>query len=168
MAHFCAASVGASPLPMDTSHIALVHVQSQVGSMNASGAQTSNSRDRSFQNMSVQHGNAERGRRTRERDRDRSSSARQGIRMTAAGPQEQQDWLHALAIVCDRLDTVERVQRLHAQSIAHGDEVTTSVGRKLRETINDIDAYKKFMTDTHKVIDNFIEERTQLMQAQLD
>ena len=42
------------------------------------------------------------------------------FRTTPAGPQEGSDRSQALETVNDRLDSLERHQRLHAQTIAHG------------------------------------------------
>jgi hypothetical protein len=44
---------------------------------------------------------------------------------------EQRDWLQALNEFNDRLESLERYQRLHAQSIAHLDEGQVQSVRKL-------------------------------------
>ena len=40
----------------------------------------------------------------------------------AAGPMERDEWLTALSELSDRLESIERMQRLHAQSIAHTED----------------------------------------------
>ena len=58
---------------------------------------------------------------TRERDRLRRNDpglTPQFVRLNAAGPKETRDWLPALVDVQDRIESLERVSRLHAQTIS--------------------------------------------------
>ena len=57
------------------------------------------------------------------------------FRTTAAGPREGSDWLQALETVNDRLDTLERHQRLHAQTIAHMEEYCSALLAKFKATM---------------------------------
>ena len=100
--------------------------------------------------MPVQHGSAEqshrsrhRGRDGRVRSRDRTISATGSIRLNPVEPQEHMDWMSVLEVVVDRIDTLERHTRLHAQRISHNHEGMNSVATKLSATGHDIDAYKK-------------------------
>ena len=69
--------------------------------------------------------------RLRPRSRDRGGryprasmqfQAEERYRTQPAGPQEEQDWTVALESVTDRFDTLERMSRLHGQSIYHIEE----------------------------------------------
>ena len=74
----------------------------------------------------------------RQRSRDRSQQIvdmETDFRTTPAGPQEGSDWLQALETVNDRLDTLERHQRLHAQTIAHMEEDRSALLAKFEATM---------------------------------
>ena len=99
---------------MDTGHVA--HTIRQLGTrLNVAGAG-----DMGI-GAGLHHGHAELGRsRPRARSRDRARAASQPpVRSNTVGPQETIDWLEALERVHDRLDTQDRFQRLHGQSISH-------------------------------------------------
>ena len=58
------------------------------------------------------------------------------FRTTPAGPRKGSGWLQALEVVNDRLDSLEKRQRLHAQTIAHMEEDGGSLVAKLVATMN--------------------------------
>ena len=116
------------------------------------------------------HGHAEQGgrpRRLRSRDRAERVPPRVG-RASPAGEQEGMDWLQALETVQDRVETLERLTRLHAQSIAHQDQEHKKMHGKVSEFYNDFEAYKKFVTDTHKHIDLYVTENFNTVRASID
>ena len=55
--------------------------------------------------------------------------------------------------VDDRIDAIERMLRLHAQSIAMGDEAITNAHRKIVVIDNDFVACNIFMNGVHTTID---------------
>ena len=61
--------------------------------------------------------------------------------------------------VNDRLDTLERFQRLHAQSIAFCDESITVNKKATAEIATDFEKYKQYITTIHKKIDSYVNER---------
>ena len=61
--------------------------------------------------------------RRRERSRDQSlMEMEQDFRTQPAGPQERADWLEALESTENRLESMERLQRMQGQTIAHMEE----------------------------------------------
>ena len=77
--------------------------------------------------------------------------------------------------IYDRLDTLERYSRLHAQTIAATDEAVNGNRARLVDMSNDFDAYKVFITSTHKTIDSYLDkrfneysEKFDVLTAQLD
>ena len=62
-----------------------------------------------------------------------------------AGPMERDKWPAALPELSDRLDSIERLQRLHAQSIVHIEEQTRQVYGKVREAVK--------LSDEARVVD---------------
>ena len=89
-----------------------------VGSFDQSAGPSRSANDR--------HGIAERSGRERERPRARTTPPGQPqfVRFNAVGPEETMDWLAALENVTNRLDTTERLVRLHAETLAnHNNEL---------------------------------------------
>ena len=113
----------------------------------------------------ARHGNAEQSSRPRARSRERGRSA---IRTNPAGPQEQMDWLQALEVVHDRLDTIDRLQRLQAQSMATMAEDNVKETARLNQTVEDIGQYKKFVSDTHRNLDDVLLDKLKGLQGQID
>ena len=60
----------------------------------------------------------------------------------------------AFGEINDPLDKLERLQRLHAQSIAYADAGLTETVKKVSEIDKDIGNYKNFITETHGLIDS--------------
>ena len=56
----------------------------------------------------------------------------------------------------DCLDTLERIARLHAQSIAQTDESTAQLRGNTKIMYDDCEQYKRFITGTHQNIDGCI------------
>ena len=54
---------------------------------------------------------------------------------TPAGPREGSDWLQTLEAVNDRLNSIERHHRLHAQTIAHMEEDRGNLLAKIEAAI---------------------------------
>ena len=112
---------------------------------------------------SARHGSAEHGsnpRRTnRSRDardtRGRSSNTRDLPQVTL-GPQNTIDLGQQFEDVHDRLDALERLQRLHATSITHADQAISENRAAINVLDTDISAYKLFITKTHKIIDDYV------------
>ena len=85
------------------------------------------------------HGTAEQGSRPRRRSRDRlgraDSDAVSSLTRTptarSLGPQNALDVEAAFETINDRLDTIERHQRLHAQSIAFADAAISDVAKNI-------------------------------------
>ena len=63
-----------------------------------------------------------------------------------------------LADIHDRIDALERLQRLHAQSITHADEAITANRGAIHHMDVDISKYKLFITETHGTIDKYVEQ----------
>ena len=74
----------------------------------------------------------------------------------------------ALEVVIDRIDTLERHTRLHAQSIAQQHEAVGVVSSKMSATAHDVDAYKKFVSSCHANMDVVLTDRMGKLQAQID
>ena len=113
---------------------------------------------------SARHGSAEHGsnprqnrsREPRERDsRGRSTNTRDLPQVTL-GPQNTIDLGQQFEDVHDRLDALERLQRLHATSITHADQAISENRAAINVLDTDISAYKLFITKTHKVIDEYV------------
>ena len=78
------------------------------------------------------------------------------------------DWLQALEGVYNRLDTIDRHQRQHAQSLALlADDQARDTGR-LNETIDDISRYKIFVSGTHRNLDDVLSDKLSKLQSQID
>ena len=111
---------------------------------------------------SARHGSAEHGsnpRQNRSRDardsRGRSSNTRD-LPTVTLGPQNTIDLGTQFEDVHDRLDALERLQRLHATSITHADQAISENRAAINVLDTDISAYKVFITNTHKVIDEYV------------
>ena len=112
--------------------------------------------------------------RLRPRSRDRGGryprasmqfQAEERFRTQPAGPQEEQDWTAALETVTDRLDTLDRMSRLHGQSIFHIEE---DRGMLLGKLTSAVDALEKTNVDRSNNIHARINEggdniRTELL-----
>ena len=119
---------------------------------------------------------AEQGSRPRRRSRDRlgraDSDAVSSLTRTptarSLGPQNALDVEAAFESISDRLDTIERHQRLHAQSIAFADAAISDVVKKVYEMDTDIGAYKGYITETHQLIDSEMTSRANDVRAAMD
>ena len=67
-----------------------------------------------------------------------------------------------------RIDSLGRMQRTHAQSIALGDEVMTENRRRTKVLDEDSTKYKLFITGVHTAIEGHIKNQMQLVQATTD
>ena len=121
---------------------------------------------RGRRSASARHGSAEQSsgpRRNRSRDngsRGRSSNTRE-LPTVTLGPQNMLDLGQQFADIHDRIDALERLQRLHAQSITHADEAITANRGAINHLDKDISAYKIFITETHGRIDQYVEQENQ-------
>ena len=127
--------------------------------LNAQVGATARDRGMSSFVNAAQHGNAElRGSAPRQRSRDRSASARSGASISTmqfADPPAG-DWTTQMEHVHDRLDTLERLTRLHAQSIAHRDETASETRQGIVTVEKDLGMYKNHVTSMHQTIDRYI------------
>lgn len=62
------------------------------------------------------------------------------------------------ADIHDRIDALERLQRLHAQSITHADEAITANRGAINLMDQDISKYKLFIAETHGTIDGYVKQ----------
>ena len=138
-------------------------VRAVVQEMNsrAPGDQARDAR-RGPRSASARHGNTEQGfspRRNRSRDnsRGRSGNTRE-LPSVTLGPQNMLDLGQQFSDIHDRIDALERLQRLHAQSITHADEAITANRCAINHMDSDILAYKRFITETHGTIDKYVEQ----------
>ena len=76
--------------------------------------------------------------------------------------------MSALEVVVDRIDTLERHTRLHAQSIAQQHEAVGVVSPRMSATTHDIDAYKTSVSSCHANMDLVLTDRMGKLQAQID
>ena len=120
----------------------------------------------------AQHGRMERGSRPRNRPRDHSG---RGDTRTPDDSQLPRVLPSIIEGINDRLDTLERLTRLHAQTIAHQNETVVEIQTGLVATDNDVVAYKAHVTSMHQTIDKFcvekfggVNERLELLSAQLE
>ena len=107
------------------------------------------------------HGAAERGRfRNRSRDRESAHSAPRGYRSLTvhranpAGAQERADWLAALETFDNRLEAVERICRLHGQSMAVTDETALNHRKVTEAVVTDIGKCKAYVENTFQGIND--------------
>ena len=70
--------------------------------------------------------------------------------------------------VTDRLDSIERQQRMTAQNLNHFHEELENGAGRLRETVLDIAAYKFFISTTHVDLDKVLSDRLATVQSQVD
>ena len=132
---------------------------------------------RRVRSQGLQHGTAEQGSRPRRRSRDRlgradsdavSSLHSRTPTARSLGPQNALDVEAAFETINDRLDTIERHQRLHAQSIAFADAAISDVAKKVCDMDADICAYKRYITETHQLIDSEMTSRANDVRAAMD
>ena len=72
-----------------------------------------------------------------------------------AAPMERDEWLTALSELSDRLESIERMQRVHAQSIAHIKDRSRQMYGHVKETVK--------LNDEARVVDyNNINARVQI------
>ena len=69
------------------------------------------------------------------------------FRTQPAGPQEEQDWIVALEGVTDRLDSLERMSRLHGQTIFHIEEDRTMLLGKVTSCVDTLEKNTSDRTD---------------------
>ena len=111
-----------------------------------------------FRALGARHGSFERGG-ARNRDRSRDHPIQPGPLQPPLGPQNTADLEKRFEDVNDRLDTVERYLRLHAQTIAITDEVVSDGRQKLKLVTEDIDAYKNYMQTTLGSVETFVTDK---------
>ena len=136
-------------------------VQRSVDTINAAIGSTARDHGRSG---SARHGSAEQGSGTRagsrttrrERDRGRASTRDDASVRDDHRLQNLQDLEGILEVLNDRLDTLERLTRMHGQSIAAVDESLTNHRAQSRAFGDDVEKYKQFITGTHVRIDQHI------------
>ena len=113
----------------------------------------------------AQHGSTERGRarpRSRERGegslsppmRTAHSQPPPNIRIRTVGPQETADWLEALDNFSNRMETVERAVRLHAQTIG-------TINEQHMAQRDDYAKYKRYVEITFQNIHKHIETKVE-------
>ena len=135
------------------------NVQRLVQQMQQPGA-ASLDRSRSMSGLAPRHGRAEprsdrrhgpfrdRSARSRERSDGSAASRQHSPRQTTTLPQTMQDLNDRFTALEDRMGTVERYTRMHAQTIAMSDEAITQNHRRVVELDDDISRYKQFITST--------------------
>ena len=107
-----------------------------------------------FRHGSVEHGVGRTGRRERSRD--------QPIRAgppTPRGSQNGMDLEARFEAIDDRLDTVERYIRLHAQTIAITDEVVTDTRGQLKNVSDDIYNYKIWLQESVSAVEKDLNDK---------
>ena len=75
--------------------------------------------------------------------------------------------MQALENVTDRLDSIERQQRMTAQTLNHFQQELERRAGRLRETVLDIAAYKSFIATTHVNLDKVLSDRLATVQSQV-
>ena len=75
--------------------------------------------------------------------------------------------MHALENVTDRADSLERQQRMTAQTMNHFHEELGDGAGRLRETLMVIAAYKTFVSTTHLNLDKVESNRLAKIQTQV-
>ena len=90
-------------------------------------------------------------------------------------PQNTLDLGKQFTNILDRLDSIERANRMHGQSLAHAHEGIKQNRTAIESLDRDICQYKAFITDTHKrMVEHFFEkdrelgEFVQTLTAQLE
>ena len=68
----------------------------------------------------------------------------QFVRFNAVGPEDPMDWLAALDTVTNRLDTVERLVRRHAETITNQYLEMHTLRSGCRAVAKDIEDYKQY------------------------
>ena len=126
--------------------------------------------------VSARHGIAEHGEirpgsvgqrgRPRPRSRDRQERPDLNQQLRDMGPENRQDFDNIIEGITDRLDTIERFQRLHAQSLAFCDEGITGNRKLMSEMDADITKYKEYITYIHQKIDKYVNEQFRCLAAQ--
>lgn len=137
----------ATSIPMDLSSVGGL-VQRSVDTINAAVGSTARDHGRSG---SARHGSAEQGSGTRagsrttrrERDRGRASTRDDASVRDDHRLQNLQDLEGILEVLNDRLDTLERLTRMHGQSIAAVDESLTNHRAQSRAFGDDVEKYKQ-------------------------
>ena len=107
------------------------------------------------------HGTAERGGRERDRHRPRSTPPgghTQFVRFNAVGPEETMDWLAALDTVTNRLDTLERLVRLHAESVTNQNKEAINLRTGCTMMAKDIDLYKQYNQHRFKTVEKVVDK----------
>lgn len=77
----------------------------------------------------------------------------------ALGPKTRTGFHLIVDGINDRLDTLERFQQLHAQSIAFCDQSVTGNRNAIKMISQDFEKYKQFITITHGFIDRFVNDK---------
>ena len=76
--------------------------------------------------------------------------------------------MQALEHVTDRLDSIERQQRMTTQTLNRFHEELGNRAGRLRETALDIAAYTSFIPTTHVNLDKVLSDRLATVQSQVD
>ena len=175
--HPRAASLGSQPMDL-SSHAASTVIQSgliqslQLARPGAGAADPVRVRS-----QGLQHGTAEQGSRPRRRSRDRlgraasdtvSSLHSRTPTVRSLGPRNRLDVEAAFGEINDRLDTIERHQRLHAQSIAYADAAISDTAKNVHDIDADLSNYKRFITETHGLIDSEMTARSNDVQNAME
>ena len=120
------------------------------------------------------HGIAEHGRRSRHHSREgrrqSSGSQRPSVtgRTTPIGPQEAMEWTEALQLCNDRIDTLERADRMFAQTIAVVDKENNATRSRVSDIHADIEQYKLFISGVHSNMEKVVTHKVEEHAAKLD
>ena len=159
------------------------HVQSRVPALNrqlvgtSAGDSSSMNRRHSMPPIGgngsrVRHGTADQGARPRRRSRGRDDGSvrPRGVkgRSQPVGPEEEQEWIQALEATNDRIDTLEPLQRMSAQTTNHFDESLRGWNLRKAEVCSDINHFRSSVSTAHSNMDRVISDRLANLQSQID
>ena len=118
----------------------------------------------------VRHGTAEQGAWPRRRSRGRNESSLRPVtgRTRPVGPEEEHAWMQALKATNDRIDTLERLQRMSAQTTNHFDESLRGFHSCIAEVCSDITDFRTSVSTAHCNMDRVLTDRLANLQSQID
>ena len=120
------------------------------------------------------HGIAEHGRRSRQHSREgrRQSSGSQRPtvtgRTTPIGPMEAVEWTDALQYCNDRIDALERTNRMLAQTLAQVNAENNATRSRVSDIFVDVENYKLFISSVHSNMEKVVTHKLGEHATRLD
>ena len=88
--------------------------------------------------------------------------------MECAQSQEEHEWMQALEATNDRIDTLERLQHMSAQTTNHFDESLRGLNNRMADVCTDITDFRISVSTAHSNMNRVGTDRLANLQSHVD